>query len=179
MFDSSPMYSASDALLQMRKINIEILFTLQALTLLPPSVHISRVEDYLNKVLERLTEHLHRAQVLDSLLLSESYQVCIYSSGVLFYFKLPFRFSSSHQVQIIFWFRFTNKGYFVKVESAPSLRKLSAKFARKESEWGELSCQLFFSDIFVVLIKESNRLILPVQVRFGFNSCFKFRFSSG
>ena len=27
--------------------------------------------------------------------------------------------------------------------------------------------------------RESNRLIFPVQVRFGFNSGFKFRFSSG
>ena len=30
-----------------------------------------------------------------------------------------------------------------------------------------------------VLFRESNRLIFPVQVRFGFNSGFKFRFSSG
>ena len=29
-----------------------------------------------------------------------------------------------------------------------------------------------------VAIKESNRLIFPVQVRFGFNSGCKFRFSS-
>ena len=30
-----------------------------------------------------------------------------------------------------------------------------------------------------VRIRKSNRLIFPVQVRFGFNSGFKFRFSSG
>ena len=56
-------------------------------------------------------------------------------------------------------------------------------FKYQRYNWNSLVEQkkvlLYSLSIHIAESRESNRLIFPVQVRFGFNSGFKFRFSSG